>query len=149
MKPKHFVFSGFFHPLKCDFFFLTFKRVKTVPLGGGGGGLALFWIRERVQGGIGELGAYRCFRENPPLPYRIGGTSACFPLPEPPYLGGKDIPLYLGYWFPLAITKAPPSQGFLRNLPTSREVLHFPEKIGRRMRPLNAFGGTNLLLNFK
>ena len=74
-----------------------------------------------------------------------GGTYAHSPSPEPSYIGkriSKDIPPYLGYLLPLAITKkTPPFPGFLGNASRdySQKIPPFTEKMGTRMRPPYAF----------
>ena len=49
----------------------------------------------------------------PPPSHRTKGYLCSFPITWTPLSREKDIPPYLGYWLPLAITKTPPFLGFL------------------------------------
>ena len=77
-----------------------------------------------------------------PTPIEPGGTYAHSPSPEPPYLGkriSKEIPPYLGYWLPLALTKKHPLFLVISgNLPenTAKKYPPFPRKWERACGPL-------------
>ena len=52
----------------------------------------------------------------PPTDIEPGGTHARSRSPEPPYIGKRIYPLYLGYWLPWAITKNTPFSGLSREI---------------------------------
>ena len=81
------------------------------------------------------------FRARPPTLIEPGGTYAHSPSPEPPISGkriSRDIPPYLRYWLPLAITENIPFPGFLgkSSRDYGQKIPNFPRKWERACGPL-------------